>query len=55
MVSEVAFQNFLVGNIGKEYTPETSYSNVIMNLVAGGQKVYKANVKYIEAVTPSQK
>jgi len=55
MVSEVAFQTFLVDNIGKEYTPETSYSNVIMNLVAGGQKVYKANVKYIEAVTPSQK
>lgn len=56
MASDTKLQNFLVGNIGKNYQdPETSYSNVTMNLVAGGQKPYNATVKYVKSVTPAQK
>jgi hypothetical protein len=55
MVSDRKLQNFLVNNIGKNYTYDTSYSNITMNLVAGGQKSYHASVKYVKSVTPAQK
>lgn len=55
MASDTKLQNFLVNNIGKSYTQDTSYSNITMNLVAGGQKSYHAAVKYVESLTPAQK
>lgn len=55
MVSDRTLQNFLVNNIGKNYTYDTSYSNVVINRVQGSDipDVYKAAVNYVKS--PTQK
>jgi hypothetical protein len=57
MASDRTLQNFLVNNIGKNYTYDTSYSNIVINRVQGSDipDVYKAAVSYVKSLIPAQK